>query len=61
MSQEVAHLRTKLIDTIKTLSADIQVKTGDKAILERELRHLCTGKRPGAVMEELRAREIALC
>jgi len=61
MSPDVSTLRSHLIETIKILANEIQVKVGDKAILERELRHLCTGKRPGAVREELRAREIVLC
>lgn len=61
MTPEVQALRKSLIDNIHAIADQVQLKLGDKAILERELRHLCTGKRPAAVKEELKAREIVLC
>ena len=61
MSPAVESLKQRLISNIRAISEDVQLKLGDKAILELELRHLCTGKHPNVVKAELDAREITLC
>lgn len=61
MNPDVATLKQSLQQTIKALADEVQLKLGDKAILERELLQLCTGKHPKVVRAELEIREIVLC
>lgn len=61
MTPEIEKLKAKIALRIVSLTEEIQLKTGDKAILERELRGLSTGKPAAAVVLALESREISLC
>lgn len=60
MTPEIDQLSRQLHARIDEIRATIQTLTGEKYILERELRALLTGKNPHVVLAELEVREIVL-